>query len=182
MNYSELFAAIDALEEEYIRFWEDICLLESPTSFKAGVDAVGEFCKKKAESLGWETETHYEEVSGNAVCITMNPNASKAAVCFSGHMDTVQSVGSCGTPAVHKDDTYIYGPGVKDCKGGIEASSKFYGNAMAGKDTLTLIVAGNDEQFTVTALFDNLGKGASGAAVQNMNIMLGLDETTSLTL
>ena len=61
-------------------------------------------------------------------------------------------------------------------------TAKIYGNAKAGKDTLTLIVAGNDEQFTITALFDNLGKGASGAAVQNMNLMLGLDETTGLTL
>ena len=61
-------------------------------------------------------------------------------------------------------------------------TAKVYANALAGKDTLKLIVAGNDEQFTVTALFDNLGKGASGAAVQNMNIMLGLDETTGLSL
>ena len=61
-------------------------------------------------------------------------------------------------------------------------TAKLYANAAAGKDTLTLIVAGNDSQFTVTALFDNLGKGASGAAVQNMNLMLGLEETTSLTL
>lgn len=61
-------------------------------------------------------------------------------------------------------------------------TAKLYANAQAGKDTLTLIVAGNDEQFTVTALFDNLGKGASGAAVQNMNLMLGLDETTGLNL
>ena len=60
--------------------------------------------------------------------------------------------------------------------------AKVYANAKAGQDTLTLIVAGNDEQFTITALFDNLGKGASGAAVQNMNIMLGLDEATGLTL
>ena len=61
-------------------------------------------------------------------------------------------------------------------------TAKIYGNAKAGQDTLQLIVAGNDEQFTITALFDNLGKGASGAAVQNMNIMLGLDETTGLSL
>ena len=60
--------------------------------------------------------------------------------------------------------------------------AKVYANAKAGQDTLQLIVAGNDEQFTITALFDNLGKGASGAAVQNMNIMLGLDETAGLTL
>ena len=45
---------------------------------------------------------------------------------------------------------------------------------------LTLTVAGNDGQLTVTALFDNLGKGASGAAVENMNLVLGLDETTGL--
>ena len=61
-------------------------------------------------------------------------------------------------------------------------TGKLYANAQAGKDTLVLYVAGNDEQFTVTALFDNLGKGASGAAVQNMNLMLGLDETTGLNV
>ena len=37
-------------------------------------------------------------------------------------------------------------------------------------------------QTTVTALFDNLGKGASGAAVQNMNLMLGFEETEGLNL
>jgi len=63
---------------------------------------------------------------------------------------------------------------------GAADTAKLYGNEKAGSDTLEIIVAGNDEQFTVTALFDNLGKGASGAAVQNMNIMLGLDETTGL--
>ena len=61
-------------------------------------------------------------------------------------------------------------------------TGKLYANAQAGKDTLVLYVAGNDGQFTITALFDNLGKGASGAAVQNMNLMLGLDETTGLNV
>ncbi len=50
------------------------------------------------------------------------------------------------------------------------------------KDMQTLTVAGNDGQLTVTALFDNLGKGASGAAVQNMNLMLGFEETEGLSL
>ena len=45
---------------------------------------------------------------------------------------------------------------------------------------MSLVVAGNDQQLTVTALFDNLGKGASGAAVQNMNLMLGFEETAGL--
>ena len=55
-----------------------------------------------------------------------------------------------------------------------------YANTMAGRDSLQLTVCGHETQTIVTALFDNLGKGASGAAVQNMNIMLGLDETTGL--
>ena len=57
---------------------------------------------------------------------------------------------------------------------------KIYGGAKAGDNDLTIVVAGNDQQLTVTALFDNLGKGASGAAVQNMNLMLGFEETAGL--
>lgn len=45
---------------------------------------------------------------------------------------------------------------------------------------LHIYVAGNDEQMTLISVFDNLGKGASGAAVQCMNIALGLNEFTSL--
>ena len=55
-------------------------------------------------------------------------------------------------------------------------------NTMAGKDSLQLIVCGGEDRTTVTALFDNLGKGASGAAVQNMNLMLGFDEVAGLAL
>ncbi len=55
-------------------------------------------------------------------------------------------------------------------------------NQMAGKDGLKLIVCGHEEQTIVTALFDNLGKGASGAAVQNMNLMFGMEETRGLHL
>ena len=55
-----------------------------------------------------------------------------------------------------------------------------YAGTLAGTNQLRLIVCGHEGQTTVTALFDNLGKGASGAAVQNMNLMLGFDETAGL--
>lgn len=58
--------------------------------------------------------------------------------------------------------------------------SVIYANTLAGTNQLRLIVCGHEGQTTVTALFDNLGKGASGAAVQNMNLMLGFDETATL--
>ena len=60
------------------------------------------------------------------------------------------------------------------------------GNAMlhsnwgAGTNDLEITVSGNGEMTVVTARFDNLGKGASGAAVQNMNIMLGISEEKGL--
>jgi N-acetyl-gamma-glutamyl-phosphate reductase len=49
-----------------------------------------------------------------------------------------------------------------------------------GTNNLQIFVFGNDERVLVSARYDNLGKGASGAAVQNMNIVLGVDETTGL--
>ena len=60
--------------------------------------------------------------------------------------------------------------------------SLIYASTLALKDSMRLIVTGHESQTMVTALFDNLGKGASGAAIQNMNIMLGLDEATGLEL
>ena len=60
--------------------------------------------------------------------------------------------------------------------------SVIYASTLAGKDSMRLIVTGHESQTMVTALFDNLGKGASGAAIQNMNIMLVLDEATGLEL
>jgi N-acetyl-gamma-glutamyl-phosphate reductase len=55
-----------------------------------------------------------------------------------------------------------------------------YSNRGAGSNRLEITVSGNDKQTLVTARFDNLGKGASGAAVQNMNIMLGFQEMEGL--
>lgn len=53
-------------------------------------------------------------------------------------------------------------------------------NNLSGKDKMQIFVTGNEERFTVSARFDNLGKGASGAAVQCMNIMLGFPEAEGL--
>lgn len=55
-------------------------------------------------------------------------------------------------------------------------------DVMAGKDGMKITLVGNAERMVAIALFDNLGKGASGAAIQNLNLMLGVDETTGLVL
>ncbi len=122
MNKTKLYCIIDSLYPQYVKVWEDICNLESPTAYKAGVDAVGLYCIAIAKDHGWKVEVHEEQVSGNAVCITMNPEAKGSPIALSGHMDTVHPVGSFGSPAVHIEDNIMYGPGVTDCKGGIVAS------------------------------------------------------------
>ena len=55
-------------------------------------------------------------------------------------------------------------------------------NSKAGKDDLEIVVCGQGERAVAYSRLDNLGKGASGAAVQNMNIMLGFPELTGLAL
>lgn len=52
--------------------------------------------------------------------------------------------------------------------------------ALSGRDDMQVSVHGNEARIILTARFDNLGKGASGAAIQNMNILLGIDESTGL--
>lgn len=51
---------------------------------------------------------------------------------------------------------------------------------LAGTNNMQIFVYGNDDRIMLTSRFDNLGKGASGAAVQCLNIRMGIDETTSL--
>ena len=55
-----------------------------------------------------------------------------------------------------------------------------YSNPMAGSNGMEMFVTGNDERILLIASYDNLGKGASGAAVQNLNIVLGAEETAGL--
>lgn len=53
-------------------------------------------------------------------------------------------------------------------------------NTLSGINKMQIFVFGNDEQILLCSRLDNLGKGASGAAVQCLNIMMGIDETTGL--
>ena len=59
MNCSHIFKEIDLLCEDYIGVWEDICNIESPSKYKAGVDAVGEYLMTLAKKLGFEIKRVY---------------------------------------------------------------------------------------------------------------------------
>lgn len=67
----------------------------------------------------------------------------------------------------------------KDCadEGGFLSA-----NSMSGRDDMEISVFGNEDRILLVSRFDNLGKGASGAAIQNMNIILGKEETEGLNV
>ncbi|MCM1267004.1 MAG: N-acetyl-gamma-glutamyl-phosphate reductase [Bacteroidales bacterium] len=64
----------------------------------------------------------------------------------------------------------------------VAASGFLAGNGLSGWDGLKIYATGNEERIVVSSQFDNLGKGASGAAIQCMNIVLGCDEAKGLDL
>ena len=64
----------------------------------------------------------------------------------------------------------------------VEAGGAIFSDACAGWDGMEILVTGNSDRMVVATRFDNLGKGASGAAIQCMNIVLGCDEAKGLNL
>lgn len=77
--------------------------------------------------------------------------------------------------AHYADCPFVHVLPLGEDKGGFVAA-----NALSGRDDMEIVVTGNDDRIILTSLFDNLGKGASGAAIQNMNIMMGVDPKTGL--
>ena len=63
-----------------------------------------------------------------------------------------------------------------------ETNGFLAGNARSGWDGLEIFVSGNEDRILISSRFDNLGKGASGAAIQCMNIVMGVDEKKGLNL
>lgn len=73
---------------------------------------------------------------------------------------------------------------IRVCDFGKEAEYNGFlaANELAGKDYADILVTGNEDRIVVSAMFDNLGKGASGAAIECLNISMGIDPTTGLVL
>ena len=64
----------------------------------------------------------------------------------------------------------------------VEAGGVLFSDACSGWDGIEIYVTGNEDRVIVASRFDNLGKGASGAAVQCLNIVLGCEEEKGLVL
>ena len=74
----------------------------------------------------------------------------------------------------------FYREGLIRFRKGTDEAGFMSAGSMAGRDDMEVTVCGSGERVLLVSRFDNLGKGASGAAIQNMNLVLGVDETTGL--
>ena len=118
MDSKKLFEVIESKKEYYLNFLKEIVEIESPTTYKEGVDAVGDYFVEKAKIRGWKTEVFRQEKAGNVIVITMNADSKERPFCLSGHIDTVHPLGLFGDPCVNLEGNRMIGPGVCDCKGG----------------------------------------------------------------
>lgn len=96
------------------------------------------------------------------------------------YLDQLRGEQSVGSLRAVYDDYYRGAAFVKLRPADAPACGFIGSNNLAESNELQIFVCGNDEQVMLAARLDNLGKGASGAAVQNMNLMLGFDETAGL--
>ena len=80
-------------------------------------------------------------------------------------------------------DYYNTGKGLVHFAEDVSAEGGFLSaGAFAGRDDMEISVGGNEERILLVSRFDNLGKGASGAAIQNMNLVMGAEETEGLNV
>lgn len=129
------------------------------------------------------TQTHKHlpemtQVSG----LTVSPVFCPIVAPYYAGMEVTVAVHGRDIEAVKECYRNYYADGVvhfaeNSDEGGFISAGKF-----AGRDDLEISVYGNDERILLVSRFDNLGKGASGAAIQNMNILLGTDETEGLNV
>ena len=107
-------------------------------------------------------------------CPIVAPYYAGMEVTVTLHNSSIKALKECYSDYYH-DGLVKFADGSDES--GFISAGKF-----SGRDDLEISVYGNDERVLLVSRFDNLGKGASGAAIQNMNILLGVDEATGLTL
>ncbi len=104
-------------------------------------------------------------ISGMLVSLPLHPKAFQKPLTLSG-LTALYRTHYAGSPLISVPDA--------------NPEPFLAANALSGSDAMQVFVTGNDERMIACARFDNLGKGASGAAIQCMNLMLGLPATEGL--
>ena len=135
------------------------------------------------------TQTHKHLPEMKAVCGLYNEPVFCPIVSdyYAGMMTTVPVFASQLEPGYGIDDikavyAELYRGPVVTFRDGADEEGFLSGGGLSGSDAMEITVRGNADRILLISRFDNLGKGASGSAVQCMNIMLGFGETEGLAV
>lgn len=101
---------------------------------------------------------------------------------FYSGMEVVVSLFNADIDAIRSVYSSSYNSGIIKFVENADENGFMSACAFTGKDVMQITVCGNEDRLQLIARFDNLGKGASGAAIQNMNISLGIAENTGLVI
>lgn len=101
---------------------------------------------------------------------------------FYSGMEVVVSLFNADIDAIRSVYSSSYNSGIIKFVENADENGFMSACAFTGKDVMQITVCGNEDRLQLIARFDNLGKGASGAAIQNMNISLGIAENTGLVM
>ena len=99
---------------------------------------------------------------------------------FYAGMEVVVSLSGADKQAICDVYRSYYREGLVHFTDAADENGFLSAGAYAGRDDMQITLCGNEQRLLLIARFDNLGKGASGAAIQNMNLVLGVAETTGL--
>ena len=132
-----------------------------------------------------QTHKHLPEMA--AVCGLQNlPHFSPIVADYYAGMEVTVPLFAADLKGSKEDVVRVYketyGRGLVRYKEVPDEGGFLSASFMAGRDDMEIYVCGNEERITLVARFDNLGKGASGAAIQNMNILLGVNEQEGLVI
>ncbi|MFQ8601481.1 MAG: N-acetyl-gamma-glutamyl-phosphate reductase [Anaerovoracaceae bacterium] len=129
-----------------------------------------------------QTHKHLPEIVKAAGLKTSPAFIPVVADYYSGMEVTVPVKGIAGGKAYVKKviEEYYKGQPLVKVEESIDDNGFIEANRLSGTNQLKICISGSNENILLIALYDNLGKGASGAAVQNMNIMLGIQEEKGL--
>lgn len=115
---TEVKAYVQRHLPQYINELSRLCAIDSPSSYKPGLDELAYYLRGRMRDLGMDAKVVEREECGNDVLGVLR-GSGKGTLLLLGHIDTVYPLGTAAARPVHVKDDIIYGPGVNDMRGGI---------------------------------------------------------------
>ena len=119
--YQQISDYIDTQHEQMLQDLKEVVIREGHSTERENVERVMDYYCSRLREIGVENIKKYEIADNRAPLIVamIGEERPGAPILLSGHFDTVHPKGSFGDPACRQEGDRLYGPGAKDCKGGM---------------------------------------------------------------